>query len=127
MDTNVVNLKLVFLLFFPCLWTPHVAKWVYITATGDSLNPSDTLNSLNYIVSAKRRFVTRSIPRITLFLLNAGSLWDSSTVGLTVLPTNPTWQLRRLLIKVVLKIFFFCGLTVEAINGGYMNFSQGVS
>ncbi|KAL4598173.1 hypothetical protein ACB092_11G040800 [Castanea dentata] len=63
MDTNVVRLKFVFLLFFPCLWTPHAAKWVYVpsarissTASGDSLNPGDTLNSSNYIVSAKRRF-----------------------------------------------------------------------
>ncbi|KAK7850625.1 g-type lectin s-receptor-like serine/threonine-protein kinase, partial [Quercus suber] len=59
-DTNFVYLKFVSLLFFPCLWTPHAAKWVYVpsarissTATGGSLNPSDTLNSSNYIGTMK--------------------------------------------------------------------------
>ncbi|KAM3684196.1 hypothetical protein ACB098_11G026300 [Castanea mollissima] len=68
--TNVVHLlKLVFLLFFTCLWTPHAAQWVYVSSAeisspGDSLNPGDTLNSSTYVVSAKGTFALGFFHRI---------------------------------------------------------------
>ena len=58
MATNFVlvhRLKFVFLLFFSCLWTPHVADWVYVSS-GDTLQPGDTLNSSSSLVSAKGTF-----------------------------------------------------------------------
>ena len=68
--TNVAHLhKLVFLLFFTCLWTPHAAQWVYVSSAeisspGDSLKPGDTLNSSTYIVSAKGTFALGLFHRI---------------------------------------------------------------
>ncbi|KAK7840641.1 g-type lectin s-receptor-like serine/threonine-protein kinase [Quercus suber] len=70
MDTNVVQFfKLVFLLFFPCMWTPHDAQWVHVSSTGissagDSINPGDTLNSSTYIVSEKGTFALGFFHRI---------------------------------------------------------------
>ena len=70
MDTNVVQFfKLVFLLFFPCMWTTHDAQWVHVSSTGissagDSINPGDTLNSSTYIVSEKGTFALGFFHRI---------------------------------------------------------------
>ncbi|GMY33297.1 G-type lectin S-receptor-like serine/threonine-protein kinase At1g67520 isoform X1 [Fagus crenata] len=72
MATNVVHLlKLVFLLFFSCLWTRLAADWVYVTpaqasnsSVGDTLKPGDTLNSSSFLVSAKGTFALGFFQRI---------------------------------------------------------------
>uniref|UniRef100_A0A2N9GI04 Bulb-type lectin domain-containing protein n=1 Tax=Fagus sylvatica TaxID=28930 RepID=A0A2N9GI04_FAGSY len=72
MATNVVHLlKLVFLLFFSCLWTRHAAEWIYVTpaqaynsSVGDTLKPGDTLNSSSFLVSAKGTFALGFFRRI---------------------------------------------------------------
>ncbi|KAL4598160.1 hypothetical protein ACB092_11G039800 [Castanea dentata] len=94
MDTNVVQFfKLVFFLFFPCMWTPHDAQWTHVSSTGissagDSINPGDTLNSSTYIVSEKGTFALGFFHRIDSTTTTTDTYLAISEMADQILPFN---------------------------------------